>query len=225
MRKFTSLLIFLAIGTICVAAGISDSTTDTPKAVASDAQPQIDSGTTDLPGTIDGAKDPAKIPDHIAYSALFRMISNRQTAAEKNSIRGYVRQMGLGKQGNCPGCPPSVGIGDADIDAFIAAAEEFHQRVTVIDSEAATIKDSTWPNPPPDVMAHLAQLQQEKEAIATEIAASLSGRLSAEGMSRLINHMNEHVKRRVKLIPEPTTPPGGPGWHLNSPGRLSNHPH
>lgn len=227
MRKSIVVLIFVVIGTLCIAAGItiSGSTTSMRRDIGSNAQSQPVVQIQDIPGTIDGAKNPEKIPDHLAYAALFRMISNRHTEAEKNSIRCYVRQMGLGRQGICPGCPASVGSGDADIEAFIAAAEEFHQRVSIIDSEAAGIKDSTWPNPSLDVLAHLAQLQQQKEALAAEIAASLPAWLSAEAMQRVVKHINEHVKLRIKLIPEPATPPGGPGWQPSEPGQSAHHAH
>lgn len=49
----------------------------------------------DVPGTIDGAKNPELIPDHVAYSAIFRMLSNRHTKDEIDRVRAYVKQMGL----------------------------------------------------------------------------------------------------------------------------------
>ncbi|MDQ3818074.1 MAG: hypothetical protein M3362_10310 [Acidobacteriota bacterium] len=182
--------------------------------------------TPDPPGTINGAEHPEMIPDHAAYAAIFRMVSNRHTPQEINSIRAYVRLlMGLGVQGKCRSCRPSVGVGDADIDAFLAAAEEYHQRVSIIDAQAADIKDRTWPNPSPDVMAQLKHLQKLKENLAIEIMASLPQRLSGEGWQRVRQHINEHVKQRVKLVPEPTTPPGGDGWLPGAAPNAVGHQH
>src|SRR2546425_12698070 len=62
----------------------------------------------DVPGTIDGAKNQELIPDHTAYSAIFRMLSDRHTKDETDRLRAYVQQMGLGKQ-HCRQSPPGAG--------------------------------------------------------------------------------------------------------------------
>lgn len=165
----------------------------------------------DAPGTIDGAKNPELIPDHVAYSAIFRMLSNRHTNDEIIRMRAYVKQMGLGKQ-TCQPCPPGFGTADSDVDALLNTAEEFYQRVQVIDNQVAEIKDRSWPNPSKEVLAQLRVLQQRKETIAVELAASLSARLTPEGLQVMRRHISAHVKQHVKLIPEPSTPPGGEGW-------------
>jgi hypothetical protein len=174
--------------------------------------------TVDVPETIDGAKNPELIADHIAYSALFRLLSNRSTGDEITRARAYVKQMGLGKQ-NCKVCPPGIDTAESDIDALLAAAEEFYQRIDVLDRQVAEIKDHTWPNPSTATMTQLAGLQKQREAVAVEVAASLVTRLTPVGMQRVRQHIQEHVKQRVKLIPEPTTPPGGAGWH---PGHMTH---
>ena len=104
--------------------------------------------------TIDGAKNPELIPDHVAYSAIFRMLSNRSTQDEVYRARAYVTQMGLGKQ-PCKVCPPGFGTADADVNGFLATAEEYYQRVRDIDKQVAEIKDQTWPNPSAEVLAQL----------------------------------------------------------------------
>lgn len=50
----------------------------------------------DPPGTINGAINPELVPDRIAYTLLFRLISNRQTDEEKGRIRAYTCRGGLG---------------------------------------------------------------------------------------------------------------------------------
>lgn len=167
----------------------------------------------DPPGTIRGDQHPELIPDHFAYLAMFRMLSNRQTDEERNSIRAYVRDViGLGKQRQCRNCRPSVGLNDSDIDALVGAANEFYQRVGALDQQAGDIKDRTWPNPGAYELAQLRNLQAQKEALVAEVAATLPRRLSAAGLQRFHQHIQGYVKQRIALTPAPATPPGGHGW-------------
>jgi uncharacterized membrane-anchored protein YjiN (DUF445 family) len=116
--------------------------------------------------------------------------------------------IGLGKQRKCQGCRPSTGEGDEDIDNFLAAAEDFYQRVSILDRSVAQIKNLNWPKPSSEVIDRLAQLQSQKEAIVKEVAASLRQHLSADGYERVCRHINEHVKLHTKMTPSPTAPPG-----------------
>lgn len=179
----------------------------------------------DPPGTVDGARNPEMILDRAAYMLLFRFISNHQkNENEKKQIREYVRQTGLGRQHNCPesiapaDCSlPNVGVGDNDIDALLAAAAAFQQRVSVLDAQAKDIKDRTWPNPSPETMAQLTLLQEQKEALADEIIASLPRRLSPGGLQRVVQHINKRLKRLTKRFPGPPSLPNGLGWKEHSP--------
>jgi hypothetical protein len=213
MRK-SKLGFLIVLSLIMVAVGLTVSSKSHPHTGTSMAVgPQVvPTNSNDLPGTIDGAKNPELIPDAVAYSAIFRLLSNRRTEDEVIKARAYVKQMGLGKH-NCRACPPAIDTPESDVDALLAAAEEFYQRISVLDQQVAEIKDRTWPSPTAAIMAQLAGLQQQREAVATQVAASLPTRLTPEGMQRVSKHINEHVKQRLKLVPEPTTPPGGEGWH------------
>lgn len=175
-------------------------------------QPQLE----DPPGIIDGAQNPEMIPDHIAYLMLFRLISNRPTAEDREGIRSYVRQMGLGKQ-DCTRCPTAGSTEDVDIEALLSAADDFYQRISIIDQQTTEIKDRTWPNPTPDTLTQLNQLQSQKETLVADVVSSLPSRLSAEAVNKIRSHINGHVKQRVKLFPEVTTPPSGPGWQHGMP--------
>ena len=154
----------------------------------------------DVPGTIDGAKNPELIPDHVAYAAIFRMLSNRHTQDELDRVRAYVKHMGLGKQ-NCRQCPPGFGTADSDVDAFLSAAEEFHQRVQIIDKQALEINDRTSVNPSAEMIAQLRGLERAKEAIGKDVAASLPARLTPGAFRLVRRHINEYVKQRIKLVP------------------------
>lgn len=198
MKRIAILLLAFAVFAIAI-------TTATSGVSENNAAVQIDSddparqspqSNIDRAGTIDGAKNPEKIPNHVAYSLLFRLIGGRQTVEEKERARSYVRQMGLG---------------GADIDAFIAASEEFHRQINVLDNQAAAIKDRHFfrdgvdhyhPNGSTATVeerAQLRQMQTQKEIIVTRIAASLKQRLSADGSAKVRQHVNERMKRKIKL--------------------------
>lgn len=189
------LLAVIISGTIGIVTGSSKDSgvSDAPRASAN-AAPQ------EPRGTIDGARNPELIPDHVAYLLMFRFIAGGQTAGTRERIEPYIRQIGLGDQ-ECSSCPRRRNFEDrdADINALLAAADEFQQRVGALDNQVIEIKRRNWPNPSPEVMAQLTRLQRQKEAIVMEIMASLPGRLSAEGMDRLRVHINERVKRRIKM--------------------------
>jgi hypothetical protein len=156
----------------------------------------------DEPGVINGAKNPELIPDVVAYSLLFRFVSGAQGAEAQKRIRHYVRQMGLGDQ-TCYLCSgekePKAKGDDRDIDAFIAAAAEFQQRVNVLDQQAIEIRKRNWPNLSTEEKAQLTRLQRQKEIIVTEIVASLPRRLRADGVNKVHAHVNERMKRRIKM--------------------------
>jgi acetylornithine deacetylase/succinyl-diaminopimelate desuccinylase-like protein len=218
MLKLTVLLLSFTVGVAAVIAGITRKSTGVVEA-ADPTSTQLPAHTTSNPvGTIDGAQNPELIPDGAAYSILFRLISNRQSDVEKERIRAYIRQMGLGDQA-CPTCPYSAGAGDADIDALIAIADQFQHRIGTLDMQVKEIKDHNWPNPSAEIMVHLTKLQQQKEVVVAELVASLQMRLSPAGSEKVRRHINESVKRKIKITPGPTTPPGGVGWRPHSPGQ------
>ena len=169
----------------------------------SQASTTIPAMTQHQPGsTIDGAINPDMIPDHIAYSLLFRLISGRERESEKKSIRAYIRQMGLGEQ-QCQSCPKQKESGDLEIDTLIAVAETFQQRISALDRQAKVIKEYSGHHPSSDAMAQLRDLQTQKEAIVTEIVASLPVRLGPAAMEKVSQHVEQRVKRHVKIFSNP----------------------
>lgn len=98
MRRLTFLLLTAAIvGSMCFAIGTSGSNnmgavSRPPIPTASDQAQQ------DAPGIIKGADNPDSIPDHMAFSVIFRLLSNAQTDVEKQRARAYLRRLGLGVQ-------------------------------------------------------------------------------------------------------------------------------
>jgi len=185
MKRLTLSLLVMVIVAIALVAGTSMNITGTSKN-------RVNAAARKQPAdTIDGAKNPEKIPDHVAYSLLFDLIAGRPTEAEKNRIRSYIRQMGL--EG-------------ADVDALIAAAEEYYNRESVLGQQADEIKARTHPNHSPlasQEKQELKRLQKRQEGIANEIAASLQYRLSADGLAKVRQHIKERVKRKTRMTVEP----------------------
>jgi len=158
------------------------------------SSPQTKVAKPDIPGTIDGKVNPELIPDHIAYTMVFRTIALRQgTDFEKSRSRAWAK---------------SVGLDDAVADKLLAAATEFHARVSVLDNQVKEIKDRSWPNPSAQVMAQLTVLQNQKEAIVAEMVSSLPTQLGIEGAQKLQNYVINDVKRKVKIAPGLAVPPG-----------------
>jgi len=212
--KLLAILLIVAVAGGSVA--VADSTPDIPgkAAAAADRPPQRPA---DEPGVINGANNPELIPDHVAYSILFRLVSNDQSQEGRKRIRSYVRLMGLGDQAahSCSGELQPVDPGkERDVDAFIAAADEFRRRVSALDQQAADIKKRHWPDLDGAPMARLTRLQQQKERLIAEIVASLPNRLSADGAARVRAYVGERMKRRIKMKAgqadehAPASPPG-----------------
>lgn len=169
------------------AAKINTSTSASPNNSTQPKSPSVNSGA-DVSQTI---------PDRTAYNLLFRLIANRKTEEEKRRIRSYIRQMGLGTP--CRGDKSSDGTNDADIDAVIAAAEEFRQQVTVLDRQAKRAKDLKQTASQSEAIEQLTQLQRRKEAMVDRIVMSLQNRLTVAGAEKLHRHINENVKRNIRL--------------------------
>jgi hypothetical protein len=162
---------------------------------------------------IDGSKNPELIPDGVAYSLLFRFVSNARGEEAQKRVRHYVRQMGLGDQSCylCSGQDKERRGHERDLDAFLAAAAEFRERVAPLDQRAVEIRRAHWPNYGPEVKAELTRLQRRKEALVAELVASLPGRLTAVGLENVRKHVNERMKRRIKMPARQGGADDGPG--------------
>ena len=125
---------------------------------------------------VDGAHNPELIPDNVAYSLLFRMIGKHKTEAEKGRIRSYIKYR--------------IGIEGPDAEELIMLADEFDQRMASIDQKVAQINGGNGPG----------------DAIVAQTIAALPTHLSYESLMRLRQHVSQHVKRRVKIVPGPMMP-------------------
>ncbi|HKS29388.1 MAG TPA: hypothetical protein VJS44_16275 [Pyrinomonadaceae bacterium] len=107
--------------------------------------------------------------------------------------------MGLGRP--CCNQALSLGTEEADIDALIAAAEEFHRRISVFDSQAKEIRNKVNGSFSEETKRQLKQLQKQKEQIVDEIAASLQRQVSKTGVERIKSHIRTRVKPQIKFTP------------------------
>ena len=157
MHKLMSLLLLAAVAAAGVAVGTATATIDASNSHANIMAQQPET-------IIDGHLNPEKIPDHEAYTILCRLIAGRETEDEKNNIRPYLRGV-LG----CSDCNKqkksnlTAEIENADIDALIAAAATFDQRVSILDQQATEIQDRYHPTHLPltyDDKERLKQLQR-----------------------------------------------------------------
>lgn len=98
-----------------------------------------------------------------------------------------------------------MGLGDADSNVLIAAAEEYRQRVGVLDGQARVILMRYHPAHPPlsiEDKNQLKQLDRQRESIVNDVVASLPHRLSTDGLVKVRQHINERVKRKTKITPD-----------------------
>lgn len=219
----TSIVVIAAMVIVVVKGKSSDLRNTVPTNVAS---PSSKEQKKDVPGTIDGSKNPNLIPDRAAYLVLFGVIPEQKDEKSTKRVRDYVGQI-LGGCSKCKGVKDKDGFEKAkkdhnqDIDGFLRVAADFRQRKGALDRQVAEIKDRHWPNPSPAIMEQLTQLQRQKEAMVDELTSDIPFKVKVEGVNGIKAHIS-NIKGKIKMIPGPTGPPGTPGWQQGSP---SGHKH
>lgn len=151
---------------------------------------------------IDGSKNPRDVPDHVAYSMLFRFLGRSQTPGHISRVRGYIREMGFADY-PCQSCPKQIEGDQADVDTLLSVAQEYEQRVGILDNAAKEIKARTWNSPNQRSMPELSELQRQKEVILDEMLLAVTTRMSAQAKAKIRKHLDERIKPRVKIrIPD-----------------------
>jgi hypothetical protein len=90
---------------------------------------------------------------------------------------------------------------EAHIDSILAAAEDFHRRVSVLDRKAQEVKGNNRFERSAEKLSKLKGLQKQKEALVMEVVATLPGRLGPDVAEKLRGHMNGVFKRKMKIRP------------------------
>ncbi len=107
---------------------------------------------------------------------------------EKRRARAFARQAGLT---------------DEQGDKMMELARSYVDRIANLDLTAAELKNRHWPNPTPEVMSLLGQLQAEKDQIVASIVASLPAKLGNDAAFKLAQHVQNHVKPKTKVLAIP----------------------
>ena len=168
-------------------------------AAAPPARPE----TPDEPGTIDGARNPEQVSDQVAYSLLFRFLSNRKTEEEKRRGRAYLRAVfGCRDCGTTRETPEQRAETEEQINSFLALAAEFEKRVGVLDQQAKAAKEVRKLDPTSAAAkTQLVGLQKKKEALVNELVGSMSDRLGAKAADKVRRFMGDEFKQKVKIRP------------------------
>lgn len=188
--------------------GFATATTSSKSAAVSakapaGAPPAPAQETPDEPGTIDGAKNPEQVSDQVAYSLLFRFLSNRKTEEEKQRARAYLRMVfGCKDCGTARETPEQRAETEEQVNAFLALAAEFEKRVGVLDQQAKAAKEARKVNPTSAAAkTQLLGLQKKKEALVNELVGSMSDRLGGKAADKVRRFLGEEFKQKVKIRP------------------------
>lgn len=141
------------------------------------------------PTVIDGAQTPELIPDRVAYSLMFQLVSSPANEVEQRHLSAYIAEIGFES--------------DADAKALVAAAAEYKRRVGAVDSAVNAIKAEGRgaSGRPPEVRDRLLKLRAERDSITDDVVSSLPNVMSREGLSKLRSFIDERVKKKTKLRP------------------------
>lgn len=143
---------------------------------------------------IDGAINPELISDYHAYSMLFRFISNR-VGHEVGAISAYLRTVGMTRE--CKTCLANQNSAQEQeqISKLIAAGQEFYNRTRPLDIKLAEVLNK---GSSPQADAEAARLRLAKEAVCSEIVASLPSRLGPADTEKVGLHV-QGMKRNMKV--------------------------
>lgn len=204
MRRFCIPLLALLVGVISLLVGNSSSANRSSRSMSPPMTPQpARAAQEQSPDIIDGSTTPELIPDQVAYTLLFRFLSNRDTDDEKQRARSYLKLVfGCGECDTEAEHKAHGASEEAHIMAFTGVIKQFERRVGALDRRAQEIHDRYGPNLSSRWLAVLNDLQKQKEEIVSNLVASLPNHLDEEGMEKLSRHINERVKRRTKVKPE-----------------------
>jgi len=137
------------------------------------------------PILVDGSLTPDAIPDRIAYEFFFTSIYAPPHAneTERKNARALARLSGLD---------------DAKVEWLLQSSIDLRQKLSLLDSQAAELKDRHWPYPGNEVLNRLDFLQKEKEAILDEVIGRLPRVFGVDGQQILSQRIME-IKKKIKV--------------------------
>jgi len=193
MKVKSILFTFLILVAVVVAGKLAissvDATTKTIKAGEVNQSAITPANHETQLSAVSGENNPELIPDRIAYTMIFRLLSSHKNDAERKRLRGYVQQ--------------NLGITDNnEIEAVFRLADDHKQRTLPIDSQINSIKDRYHPSHSPysnDDRKQIEKLMKDKEKIVNDLISDIPRRLSANGKDKLHRSIQERVKQKIKI--------------------------
>jgi hypothetical protein len=139
-----------------------------------------------MPVAIDGAKEPGRIPDAVAYR-LFLSVVALPANASSEKIRGRDALVNR------------IGFSSEDKVAFVESLGDFREE---IETKTEQRKRLTTGFDPANRSA-LATLKAQEHEMFANLRSHVERTLSPDGVARLKAHIDDHVKRRVKIFGTP----------------------
>jgi hypothetical protein len=133
---------------------------------------------TALPLAVDGAKHPELIPDYVAYRHFISVTAVSTTASQKEIDR---REAFLAQ----------VRLSPKDGAAYVAALGNIRDALTSIERQGRLLDHAD--------AAALSNLKRQQGQLLDDTATRALGSLSAEGVSRLQEHINGRVKANIRI--------------------------
>jgi len=142
----------------------------------------------DPAGIVEGSVTPSAIPNHVAYEIFF------------NSLIPPI-ELGTNAEGAVLAKLQQIGLSESDQGALRFLAAEFKTRLNSIDNQVNAMRAENLQPTSPATLLRLGDFQKQKQAMVEEMRDSIGQKLSAEGSTKITQHIDEYVKPRIKIVP------------------------
>lgn len=142
----------------------------------------------DVAGTVDGSVTPEAIPDHVAYEFFFSSLLPRKELGDRadGPVLAKLQQLD---------------VAESDQGTLRSIASEFKSGIATINNQVDALRKQNLQPEAPALLSKVADIQRQKQAMIEGLRDSITQRLSTEGSAKITQHINEYVKRRVKIAP------------------------
>ncbi len=193
MRSALLIVTFLALlaGALLVLnsnPGSSLAQTDAPT-----AQDQSVTPAPDPPGTIDGAKNPELIPDHVAYRMIVLAVAEPADATDEQKERARAKIN-------------AIGFSEDDAASFLTLLGDFQTQAEAVDRQVAEVLvRAPIPHPASTDHRQLVDLGKQRDQLLNDTVAAFPARLSEDGLVKLQAFLAQ-AKKGMKIVPDPPMP-------------------
>jgi hypothetical protein len=136
--------------------------------------------------TKDGSKDPASIPDYIAYEFFFKSLISSPAEGKQ----GQERAISLAQR---------AGFDKSTAEFLALEATNIYQGIKAIEQSIKAIKDLNWPDPDDAVWQRLREKEREREAsVLEQVNRLFAARRALNYEEKIKHHVKTEVKRKIK---------------------------